>query len=82
MILFELSTTPSQSKITGFANPWGAGHKYHGYYDTHTRFNDNFQDGLFEWNVKTVIVKIHQRRYKEPGRSKQPSNSRRLHVSI
>jgi hypothetical protein len=43
------------SNISGFANPYGAGHKYHGYYDNHTRFNDNFQKGLDEWNVKTVF---------------------------
>ncbi len=62
----------SQSKITGFANPWGAGHKYHGYYDTHTRFNDNFQDGLFEWNVKTALslpngfkLNIHYHNFKD-----------------
>ncbi len=45
----------SKSKITGFANPWGADHKYHGYFDRHTRFNDNFQQGLNEWNIKTIL---------------------------
>ena len=45
----------TEDNYEGFANPWGAGHKYHGYYDNHTRFNDNSQIGLNEWNVKTVL---------------------------
>lgn len=46
---------PKTDDYEGFANPWGAGHKYHGYFDNFTRFNYNFQDGLDEWNVKTVL---------------------------
>jgi len=42
-------------ELDGFANPWGAGHKYHGYFDRHTRFGDNYRAGLDEWNVKAVF---------------------------
>ena len=42
--------------LEGFANPWGAGHKYHGYTDQFTRFNDNDRSGLDEWNVKAEFL--------------------------
>lgn len=42
-------------KLEGFANPWGAGHIYHGYFDRHTLFINNNQAGLEEWNVKTLL---------------------------
>jgi len=40
--------------IEGFAKPFGAGHKWHGYYDysAHKSFKDNYHIGLKEWNVK------------------------------
>ena len=54
------------------ANPWGAGHKYHGYFDRHTRFGDNYRSGLDEWNVKTVFslpgelkLNIHYHNFKD-----------------
>lgn len=43
------------AELDGFANPWGAGHKYHGYFDRHTRFSNNNSVGLDEWNVKAVF---------------------------
>lgn len=58
--------------LDGFANPWGAGHKYHGYFDRHTRFGDNYRSGLDEWNVKTVFslpgelkLNIHYHNFKD-----------------
>ena len=44
------------ANLEGFANPWGAGHKYHGYTDQFTRFNDNDRSGLDEWNVKAEFL--------------------------
>jgi hypothetical protein len=40
--------------IEGFAKPFGAGHKWHGFYDysAHKSFKDNYHIGLKEWNVK------------------------------
>ncbi len=40
----------------GFANPYGAGHKYHGYFDNHTFFRDNLHTGLKEWNIKINLT--------------------------
>lgn len=42
-------------ELDGFANPWGEGHKYHGYFDKHTQFSNNNSIGLEEWNVKAVF---------------------------
>ena len=44
----------STRAIEGFAKPFGAGHKFHGYYDysAHKSFKDNNHIGLKEWNVK------------------------------
>jgi len=42
-------------ELDGFANPWGEDHKYHGYFDRHTRFSNNSSTGLDEWNVKAVF---------------------------
>ncbi|MCH7612652.1 MAG: alginate export family protein [Candidatus Marinimicrobia bacterium] len=42
--------------LDGFANPWGEVHKYHGYFDKHTHFSNNYSAGLDEWNVKTVFT--------------------------
>ena len=39
----------------GFAKPFGAGHKWHGYYDAHKNFGDNIHLGLKEWNVKAKL---------------------------
>jgi len=41
----------------GFAKPFGAGHKWHGYYDysAHKSFADNTHIGLKEWNVKATL---------------------------
>ncbi len=59
----------------GFANPWGAGHKYHGYIDKITRFKDNFQNGVDEWNLKmdftfpvkseNIMLNIHYHNFKD-----------------
>ena len=40
---------------TGFSKLFGAGHKYHGYYDydLHKDFGGNMHNGLLEFNVKT-----------------------------
>ncbi|MBC8323177.1 MAG: alginate export family protein [Candidatus Marinimicrobia bacterium] len=45
----------NNDRIDSFVNPWGAGHKYHGYFDRHTRFSDNYSVGLDEWNVKAIF---------------------------
>jgi len=42
----------SSNTVEGFANPYGAGHRFHGYFDEHKFFKDNFHRGLREWNVK------------------------------
>jgi len=44
----------STRTIEGFAKPFGAGHKWHGFYDysAHKSFKDNYHIGLKEWNVK------------------------------
>ena len=41
----------------GFAKPFGAGHKWHGYYDysSHKSFKDNYHVGLKEWNLKAKL---------------------------
>ncbi len=58
--------------LEGFANPWGEDHKYHGYFDKHTRFNNNYSDGLDEWNVKAefslrggVKLNVHYHDFKD-----------------
>ena len=44
-------------KYEGFAKPFGARHKWHGYYDysEHKSFGDNTHNGLKEWNVKATL---------------------------
>ncbi len=73
---FSGNTPSTKDDLEGFANPWGAGHKYHGYFDRHTRFNDNFQNGLDEWNVKAefalpvgVKMNIHYHNFKDGVKS-------------
>lgn len=60
------------ANLEGFANPWGAGHKYHGYTDQFTRFNDNDRSGLDEWNVKAefslpgnFMLNVHYHDFKD-----------------
>ncbi len=43
---------PSTGTLEGFANPFGAGHKYHGHFDRFKFFPENTLSGLNEWNVK------------------------------
>jgi len=53
-----ISGDDSRSKIkTGFSKLFGAGHKYHGYYDyqLHKDFGGNIHNGLLEYNVKTNL---------------------------
>ena len=64
------------ANLEGFANPWGAGHKYHGYTDQFTRFNDNDQSGLDEWNVKAefslpgnFMLNVHYHDFKDVNKS-------------
>jgi len=47
----------STRNIEGFAKPFGARHKWHGYYDysAHKSFMDNNHIGLKEWNVKAKL---------------------------
>ena len=47
----------STRSIEGFAKPFGARHKWHGYYDysAHKSFKDNYHVGLKEWNVKSKL---------------------------
>ena len=54
----EFYTGDDTSTISreGFANPYGAGHKFHGYFDAHKYFRDNQQTGLSEWNVKLNLT--------------------------
>ena len=44
--------------VEGFAKPFGARHKWHGYYDysAHKSFKDNSHIGLQEWNVKAKFL--------------------------
>ncbi|MEC9106453.1 MAG: hypothetical protein VX960_05035, partial [Candidatus Neomarinimicrobiota bacterium] len=50
----------STRMIEGFAKPFGARHKWHGYYDyrAHKSFMDNYHMGLQEWNVKAKLSKF------------------------
>jgi hypothetical protein len=64
------------ANLEGFANPWGAGHKYHGYTDQFTRFNDNDRSGLDEWNVKAefllpgnFMLNVHYHDFKDVNKS-------------
>ena len=43
----------SDGELTGFAKPFGAVHKFHGYYDNpiHNKFLDNSHAGLNEWFI-------------------------------
>ena len=43
----------SDGELTGFAKPFGAAHKFHGYYDNpiHNKFLDNSHAGLNEWFI-------------------------------
>ena len=45
----------SDGVLSGFAKPFGAGHKFHGYYDNplHKKFANNSHAGLNEWFIKT-----------------------------
>ena len=47
----------STENLEGFAKPFGARHKWHGYYDynSHKSFKDNYHLGLREWNVKAKL---------------------------
>ena len=60
----------SDGVLSGFAKPFGAGHKFHGYYDNplHKKFANNSHAGLNEWFIKTkheifpdlnIVVKYH-----------------------
>ena len=60
----------SDGVLSGFAKPFGAGHKFHGYYDNplHKNFENNSHAGLNEWFIKTkheifpdldLVVKYH-----------------------
>ena len=60
----------SDGVLSGFAKPFGAGHKFHGYYDNplHKKFANNSHAGLSEWFIKTkheifpdlnLVVKYH-----------------------
>ena len=60
----------SDGVLSGFAKPFGAGHKFHGYYDNplHKKFANNSHAGLNEWFIKTkheifpdlnLVVKYH-----------------------
>ena len=60
----------SDGILSGFAKPFGAGHKFHGYYDNplHKKFANNSHAGLNEWFIKTkheifpdlnIVVKYH-----------------------
>ena len=60
----------SDGVLSGFAKPFGAGHKFHGYYDNplHKKFANNSHAGLNEWFIKTkheifpdlnMVVKYH-----------------------
>ena len=60
----------SDGVLSGFAKPFGAGHKFHGYYDNplHKNFENNSHAGLNEWFIKTkheifpdlnIVVKYH-----------------------
>jgi len=50
----------STRMIEGFAKPFGARHKWHGYYDyrAHKSFMDNYHMGLQEFNVKVKLSKF------------------------
>ncbi len=45
----------SDGKLGGFAKPFGAAHKFHGYYDNpqHKKFLDNSHAGLNEWFIES-----------------------------
>jgi len=45
----------SDGKLGGFAKPFGAAHKFHGYYDNplHKNFLDNSHAGLNEWFIES-----------------------------
>ena len=45
----------SDGELSGFAKPFGAAHKFHGYYDNplHKKFLDNAHAGLNEWFFET-----------------------------
>ena len=45
----------SDGELTGFAKPFGAAHKFHGYYDNpiHNKFLDNSHAGLNEWFIES-----------------------------
>ena len=45
----------TEDKGEGFANPYGAGHKWHGFMDYHKRFTSNGEAGLNETNVRFQI---------------------------
>ena len=60
----------SDGVLSGFAKPFGAGHKFHGFYDNplHKKFANNSHAGLNEWFIKTkheifpdlnIVVKYH-----------------------
>ena len=60
----------SDGVLSGFAKPFGSGHKFHGYYDNplHKNFVNNSHAGLNEWYIKTkheifpkidLIIKYH-----------------------
>ena len=60
----------SDGVLSGFAKPFGAGHKFHGYYDNplHKKFANNSHAGLNELFIKTkheifpylnIVVKYH-----------------------
>ena len=60
----------SDGVLSGFAKPFGSGHKYHGYYDNplHKKFVNNSHAGLDEWYIKTkhqispkidLVIKYH-----------------------
>ena len=61
----------SDGELTGFAKPFGAAHKFHGYYDNpiHNKFLDNSHAGLNEWFIESnhklfssfnLSIKYHQ----------------------
>ena len=45
----------NDGELTGFAKPFGAAQKFHGYYDNpiHNKFLDNSHAGLNEWFIES-----------------------------
>lgn len=70
---------PSTQNIgEGFANPYGAGHRWHGYMDYHKRFSTNSETGLNESSLRLDVpmfgqhkVQVNYHNFKEGFESKE-----------